>query len=157
MRRCRCFDTLSMRRSWEWGRTSSKLNSAGQVKTSYFLFLVTTIAVYWANLKGAFTTYAACNAPNPHIPCTDKGKKKKKPQKHCVSSPCVENFCQPSGAICHFTKRCNKRAGCSLSVQSVLQHHMLLTFFPFIFQLIFVIHFEVFSYNHKWGMQTINY
>lgn len=51
-------------------------------------FFVAAIAVYWANLKGAFTTYAACNAPNPKIPYTEKEKKKSPPEALCEFSRC---------------------------------------------------------------------
>lgn len=85
-----------------------KQRRSSQDKLFSFSFFVAAIALYWANLKGAFTTYAACNAPNPQIPCTDK-EKENPAQKHCVSSPGVEDFWQPSaawlyshGAIYHF-------------------------------------------------------
>lgn len=109
---------------------ASSASPTAQVKSRQviFFFFFFVAAVYWANLKGAFMTCAARNAPNPQIPRTDKEKNPPPPQKkHCVSSPGVEDFWQPSaawlhsqGATYHVLKRCSTTVGFSSSFQRVL-------------------------------------
>lgn len=128
----------TMKRSWEWGHTFSKLNRTGRVKASYslFLFLLPLLPSIEPTSKERLQQTQPATPRILRFPVRIRGGKKKPSQKHCVSSPGVEHFWQPSaawlhshGVIYHFFKKCNTRAGFSSSIQNLLQHRMLFIFF----------------------------
>lgn len=119
MRRFLCFNTTHNAKELGTRPHPRQVKRRRSSQDKLFSFSFFVAAVYWANLKGAFMTCTARNAPNPQIPRTDK--EKNSPQKkHCVSSPGVEDFWEPSAATYHFLKRCSTRVGFSSSFQRVL-------------------------------------
>lgn len=69
---------------------ASSASRTAQVKSRQviFFFFFFVAAVYWANLKGAFMTCAARNAPNPQIPRTDEEKNPPPEEALCEFSRC---------------------------------------------------------------------